>query len=250
MPIRAQIVSLIKNEVLESGHDEYFREPLVGFAAADDPLFSRLKEIVGPQHIHPVDLLPEAKTVVSFFIPFSSHVVSSNRKSAEVAPEWAKSYLEANILINKISEKVIQMLTEKGVRGATIKATHTYDEKTLISTWSHRSAAFISGLGRFGRNRILITPVGGAGRYGSVIISEEIAPDLRPEEEFCLNLKEGKCLFCINNCPTKALTLEGIDRHRCHDHLLEVRNEFSSMGLPGCDACGKCVVGPCAILKG
>ena len=60
-----------------------------------------------------------------------------------------------------------------------------------------------------------------------MIISEEIAPDLRPEEELCLNLKDGKCLFCINNCPTKALTLEGIDRHRCHDHILEVRKEFS-----------------------
>jgi epoxyqueuosine reductase QueG len=141
------------------------------------------------------------------------------------------------------------MLAEKGIKGATIKATHTFDEKTLAATWSHRSAAFISGLGRFGRNRMLITPVGCAGRYGSVIISEEIAPDLRPEEEFCLNLKDGKCLFCINNCPTKALTLEGIDRHRCHDHLLEVRTDFSLRELPGCDVCGKCVVGPCAILS-
>jgi epoxyqueuosine reductase len=249
MTIRAQIESLIKNEVLESAHGEYFREALAGFASADDPLFSELKEIVGPHHIHPRDVLPEAKTVVSFFIPFSSNVVSSNRKSAEVAPEWGKSYVEANILINKISEKVIQMLAEKGIKGATIKATHTYDPKILKSAWSHRSAAFISGLGRFGRNRMLITPVGCAGRYGSVIISEEIAPDLRPEEEFCLNLKDGKCQFCINNCPTKALTLEGIDRHRCHDHLLEVRTDFSLRELPGCDVCGKCVVGPCAILS-
>jgi epoxyqueuosine reductase len=249
MTIRNQIVSVIKNEVLESGHDELFREPLVGFASADDPLFSQLKEIVGPHHIHPRDLLPDAKTVVSFFIPFSKQVVSSNRKSAEVAPEWAKSYLAANSLINQISETAIHVLSEQGVNGATIKATHTYNEKTLISTWSHRSAAFIAGLGRFGRNRILITPVGGAGRYGSVIISEEIAPDLRPEEEFCLNLKDGKCLYCIDNCPTKALTLEEIDRHRCHDRLLKTREEYSSMGVPGCDVCGKCVVGPCAILS-
>ncbi len=65
MTIRAQIESLIKNEVLESANGEYFREPLAGFASADDPLFSRLKETVGPHHIHPRDLLPEAKTVVS-----------------------------------------------------------------------------------------------------------------------------------------------------------------------------------------
>lgn len=249
MTMRAQIVSLIKNEVLELGLREYFREPLVGFASADDPLFARLKEIVGPEHVHPRDLLPEAKTVVAFFIPFSEDVVSSNRRATAVSPEWAKSYLEANKLINNISDKVLQMLAEQGARGEAIKATHTYDEKTLIAAWSHRSAAFICGLGRFGRNRMLITPVGCAGRYGSVIISEEIAPDPRPEGEFCINLNTGKCLVCVNNCPTKALTLEGLDKHRCHDRLLGVSKEFASMGLAVCDVCGKCVVGPCAILE-
>lgn len=248
MNIKDEIVALIKNEVLESGKDEFFREPLVGFASADDPLFSQVSEIVGPEHIQPKDILPEAKTVVAFFLPFSENVVDSNRKSIEVSSEWAQSYLEANALINKISEKVVRMLAARGITGGTIKATHTYNEKTLTTAWSHRSAAFIAGLGRFGVNRMLITPMGCAGRYGSVIISEEIAPDHRPEEEFCTYLKNGHCQLCVKTCPTKALTVDGFDKHKCYGHLLEVSKGFAALGL--CDVCGKCVVGPCAILSG
>lgn len=247
MNLRNELVALIKNEVLHSKKAEsLFREPVVGFASAEDPLFSTLAEIVGPEHVHPKDILPSAKTVVSFFIPFSKRIVLANRKGPEVSSEWANVYLDANALINDLSEKLVDHLADKGIEGGTIKATHTYDEKTLKAGWSHRSAAYIAGLGRFGLNRMLITPVGCAGRYGSVIISEEIAPDRRPEEERCTYFINGQCNFCINNCPTQALKVDGFDRHKCNAHLLEVSKKFSHLGL--CDVCGKCVVGPCAIL--
>ncbi|WP_148136800.1 epoxyqueuosine reductase [Candidatus Formimonas warabiya] len=247
MDLRNEIVSVIKNEVLGSGKEELFREPLVGFASADDPLFSKLAEIVGPEHVHPKDILESAKTVVAFFVPFSKRIVLENRKSPEVSPEWANIYLVANALINDISKKLIEHLAGKGIEGGTIKATHTFDEKTLQAGWSHRSAAYIAGLGRFGLNRMLITPVGCAGRYGSVVISEKIAPDPRPQEELCTYFINGQCGFCINNCPTQALKVDGFDRHKCYAHLLEVSKRFSDLGGL-CDVCGKCVVGPCAIL--
>jgi len=245
MELRNEIVSIIKNEILNSKKEDLFREPIVGFASADDPLFDKLSEIVGPEHVHPKDILQTAKTVVSFFIPFSKRIVLSNRKSGEVSPEWAMIYLEANSMINEISKKLIDKLGEKGIEGGTIKATHNFDEKTLKAGWSHRSAAYIAGLGRFGLNRMLITPVGGAGRYGSVVISEEITPDQRPQEELCTYFENGQCRFCVDNCPTQALKVEGFDRHKCYAHLLEVSKGFSDLGL--CDVCGKCVVGPCAI---
>lgn len=246
MDLKKEVTLLIKNEVLNSKKIELFREPLIGFASANDPLFSQLKEIIGPHHILPEDILPEAKTVVSFFVPFSEHVVLSNRQNTNVSNEWAQTYLEANNLINGISEKLIKYLNEKGIKGETVHATHTYSEKTLSTAWSHRSAAFIAGLGRFGVNRMLITPVGCAGRYGSVIISEEISSDHRPEEELCMYLKSGQCGFCVKNCPTKALEVNRFDKHKCHNWLLEVTKGFSHLGF--CDVCGKCVVGPCAIL--
>lgn len=247
MSLREELIGLISKGVLESEKEELFREPLVGFSSANDPLFIQLKEIVGPEHLYPQDILPEAKTVVSFFIPFSEKVVSSNRKSDSVSQEWAESYLEANILINEISQKIIKYLEGQGILAATVKATHTFDEKTLKSGWSHRSAAYIAGLGRFGVNRMLITPVGCAGRYGSVVISQEVTPDTRPEEELCTYYKNGTCLVCISNCPTKALGVNELDKHKCYAHLLEITKEFTPMGF--CDVCGKCVMGPCAIIN-
>ena len=60
----------------------------------------------------------------------------------------------------------------------------------------------------------------------------------------CLYVRDSKCQFCVNNCPTGALTLQGLDKHRCYAHLLEVGKQFLDLGL--CDICGKCAVGPCA----
>ncbi len=246
MSLREEIVALIKKEVLESDNKDFFREPLVGFASADDPLFAQLPEIVGPEHVSPQYLLPEAKTVVAFFLPFSKTVVIQNRNTTEVSPKWAQAYIHANALINKISEALIDHLAKKGIKGATIKATHTYDPATLTTAWSHRSAAYIAGLGRFGLNRMLITPKGCAGRYGSIIIAEEITADPRPAEEACSYFAHGECRFCIHNCPVKALTAGGFDKHKCNSRLLEVSKGFTAFGL--CDVCGKCAVGPCASL--
>lgn len=248
MSLRKELTDLVVKSVNESERKDLFREPLVGFSSADDPLYRQLKEIVGPEHLDPHDILPEAKTIVSFFIPFAEKVVVSNRKQEFVAKEWAESYLEANKLINEISDKMIEYLKGRGISAATVKATHTYDEKTLKCGWSHRSAAYIAGLGKFGVNRMLITKVGCAGRYGSVIVSHEIAPDKRTDEEYCVYYQKGSCLNCIKACPVTALEIEGFDKFKCNARLIENTKQFSDLGC--CDVCGKCVVaGPCAIIS-
>jgi epoxyqueuosine reductase len=248
LSLKKELIDLVVKSVNESEHRDLFREPLVGFSSATDPLYKQLKEIIGPEHLYPQDILPEAKTVVSFFIPFSEKVVASNRKQEAVSMEWAESYVEANKLINEISSKMVEYLEGRGISAATVKATYNYDEKTLKCGWSHRSAAYIAGLGKFGVNRMLITRVGCAGRYGSVIVSHEITPDKRTDEEFCVYHKKGTCLNCIKACPVAALDLEGFDKFKCNDWVLENGELFKELGA--CDVCGKCVVaGPCAIIS-
>ncbi len=246
--LKEEIVKLIKESVLMSDPNNDFREPIVGFSSADDPLYIKLKEIVGPEVLSPKEILPEALTVISFFVPFSEQIVVSNRKENTASHEWAKSYLNANELINETSEKLINYLNEKIIKATTIKSTHTYDEETLKSAWSHRSAAFIAGLGKFGVNRMLITKKGCAGRFGSVIISEKITPDKRTKEEYCMHYNNLSCLNCVYSCPTEALKVNGFDKFKCHDKLLENAEEHKDMGL--CDVCGKCIVScPLDIIK-
>jgi len=245
MDLKIELVRFICDEVQNSKDRDFFRGPLVGFASASDPLFFKLPEVVGKHHVQPQDILPSARTAMAFFIPFAPSVVLANRKP-QVAREWAEAYIKANALINSINEKAIIFLAEKGVAAAAIPATHTYNSETLLASWSHRSVGFIAGLGRFGLNRMLITAKGCAGRYGSLVFAADVAPDERNEKEFCIGLSSGKCRYCLNACPVEALSKNGLERHKCNGLLLENSKSFTEIGL--CDVCGKCAVGPCAVL--
>jgi epoxyqueuosine reductase QueG len=248
MNIKEEIITFIENAVLESKSKELFRKPIVGFSSANNPLYEELKEIVGAEHLHPKDILPNAKTVVSFFVPFSESVVKSNRKGQSVSREWGISYVETNSLINRISVNLVDYLDSKNIISATIKATHNYDEKTLKSAWSHRSAAVIANMGKFGLNRMVITSEGCAGRFGTVIISEEVPINNEEAMEYCIYNKNEGCLKCIKSCPQNALNINGFDRFKCNEQLLKNAEELSDIGL--CDVCGKCVVScPFAIMQ-
>ncbi len=249
MSLKEEITKLIEDMVLESESKELFRKPIVGFSSADNPLYEQLKEIIRTEHLHPKDILPNAQSVVSFFIPFSESVINSNVKNTSVSREWGISYVEGNKLINLISEKLVVYLAKKNIEASTIKATHNFDEKTLKSAWSHRSAAYIANMGKFGLNRMIITKEGCAGRFGTVIIGAEIPIETEEENiEYCLYYKNASCLKCIKSCPQNALSIDGFDRFKCYDEVLKNAEELSDIGF--CDVCGKCVVScPYAIIK-
>lgn len=244
MDLAVPITNRIKELVSQAQGATPYREPLVGFAAARDPLFHELKEVIGPHHLLPEDLLPGAKTVVAFFIPFGKEVIAAQRRAAGVAREWAVAYVETNRLIGDICREMQEWLGQEGVGAAYQKATHNFDPVSLKAVWSHKSAAVIAGLGRFGHHRQVITGKGCAGRFGSFVIDAGIPPSPRPQDEFCLFKKEGQCLYCVKACPAGALTEQGLDKQACYRRLLEVAKTFQDLGL--CDVCGKCSLGPCA----
>lgn len=144
---------------------------------------------------------------------------------------------------------MVDYLRNKNIDAATIKATHNFDEKTLKSAWSHRSAAFIANMGKFGLNRMIITKAGCAGRFGTVIISAHIPIENEENAEYCLYYKNESCQKCVESCPQNALSPDKeFDRFKCNDLLLKNADEYSHLGL--CDVCGKCVVScPFAVIK-
>lgn len=235
-------------EAAEKADDQgLLRRPRVGFSSPDDPLFDEIIRRVGPHHLHPRDILPEVRTVTSFFIPFSKTVVEANRKEKPVARLWGQTYLKVNALINHISESLAAMVRAEGGQAALVPATYGFDPLTLKADWSHRSAALVAGLGRFGLNRMLIGPDGGAGRYGTVFISEFIEPGPKQEQDYCLYLKNGSCRVCLEACPVGALTVDGFDGLKCYARC---KSNSEALNFDGgrCDVCGKCVTaGPCAI---
>lgn len=240
------ITATIKREAAEPNSVTRYREPLVGFVSADDPRFAELRRIIGPGHLLPQDLLPEARSVVSFFLPFDYWIVKANaRDRVKVADEWVTAYVETNDLIKGITDRLIESLAERGIRAAAEAPTHNFDKTRLVSWWSHKSVAVIAGLGSFGLHQMVITDSGCAGRFGS-LVTDALLPFSQDEpRERCLYFDKGSCLACVRRCPANALDENnGLDRARCYQHLL---SQIEEPGRPAwADVCGKCVIGPCA----
>lgn len=237
-----KIIKLIQQKVATAPITTPLRAPLVGFASAHDPLLDKLRTVVGIHHRHPIDLLPEAQTIVAFFLPFDRQVVKASRKWAYVEPVWCQAYVETNQLIEAISRELKQQLTDWGVTAVEQKPTDNFNPHDLTAAWSHKSMAYVAGLGKFGLHKMLITPAGVAGRCCSMVISAAIAPTPRPSEEYCLYFRSGKCQQCIRNCPVGALTVNSLDKQRCWKHQQNKRDPDLERG------CGKCAIGPCAII--
>ena len=219
--------------------------PIVGYAAAEDPLFQELKTAVSPTHALPQDLLANVRTVISFFLPFPKSVTSTNSKERLSSPEWAVSYLETNELIKELGLHLKEFFSKSGAEVVTIPATHNWIKDKLISNWSHRHVAVIAGLGRFGLNNMLITDQGCCGRVGSLLTSAVIEPDPRPAGEACLYKYDGSCKKCVRKCVNEALFEDSFDRFRCYDQLLKNVEEHKAVGYA--DVCGKCLAAvPCS----
>ena len=224
-----------------------WEKPLFGAAAPDDPLFYELRQRVSPTHLLPRDLLPGARSVVAYFLPFGPEIPADNAGSGPASVSWAKAYIETNRLIADLNAYLAERLGEYGFQTAVLPPTHNFDPERLVSDWSHKHVAYIAGLGRFGLNQLLITARGCCGRLGSFVTEAPAPVTVRDEREKCLALLGKDCGVCLDRCPAGALSRDEFefDRHACYDVCLKNAARYSDFGLA--DVCGKCACGvPCA----
>jgi len=242
---------------------QMYDTPITGFAAADDPLFTtefKKDGVIHPEYMAPGEWLPGAKTVISFFLPFSKAVRESNRLPLDepYAPgipqrcsaEWLHARVEGQDLINEVTDRLQELLKEAGF--ASVCPTTSGRLRLItpyLSTWSERHAAYAAGLGTFGLSKGLITEKGMAGRLGSVITDAVFLPTPRPYSdpfEYC-----AMCGACMRSCPASAIDMAkgcalGKDQLLCGPYV-----EGGKLPLHGPRqrqryGCGKCQVGvPC-----
>jgi epoxyqueuosine reductase QueG len=254
--MKFNLVELIHKSILsfetERGVANFWKPPLVGVLSAEDPMISELKYAVSPDHLLPKELLPDAKSIIVFFIPFENRIAESNLNGEYASEEWAQAYVFTNELIAFINDDIEKHLNCHGFKTAKIMATHNFDEKTLMSRWSHRHIARIAGLGSFGLNNMLITSAGCCGRLGSIVTNVEyrefvaIGKNIFPALEKCLHKINGSCGICLKKCQPGAIgTGRFFNRQECYKACLKNAEIHKSIGLA--DVCGKCLVGlPCS----
>ncbi len=227
----------------------FYDPPLVGAAFAADSLFLKMKEekIAGEQFMLPEEWLPGAVSVISYFLPFTREVRTSNHTQGKASMEWLHSRFQGETFNDKIRKLIIKEIESFGEKAVApmLDERKVIDFNELASNWSERHAAYVAGLGTFSLNRGMITVRGMAGRFGSVITTLKVEPtpkDYSTPFEYCPELMEGSCGMCIDRCPSGAITSEGKDKQVCFQHLFiqdPLKEEREPYGYPY-SACGKC----------
>ena len=226
---------------------ELWKEPITKIISARNGELKKIKDAVSMDHCMPNDILPDAKSIICFFIPFHEAVVNGNINGTLASEKWAVTYIETNILIKKINENIEDLLEQDGYKAGKIAATHNFDVNKLMSDWSHRHIAYIAGIGTFGINNMLITKKGCCGRLGSIITNYEFSEykNLNKRREKCLNKLNGSCGVCQKKCVANAYVNGRFDRFKCYDQCLKNGEYYKKLGTA--DVCGKCLVGlPCS----
>lgn len=239
--LEKQAVEFVKKSELnaapEIGVKRFFDSPVIAAADAKDALFLKLKEadVVGERHLLPEEWLPGAKTIISYFLPFSTEVRESNFAPGLPSLEWVYARTEGDYLNNALRKFIINLLEENGGTALAPALDSRFSVIENRSNWSERHIAYIAGLGTFGLNKSLITKKGCAGRYGSVITSISFAPFRREYAgiyDYC-----SMCGECIDRCPSSAITDKGKDIQTCSNYLNEV---ILPKYAPRFVCCGKC----------
>jgi len=244
--IEKQITRFIRSYELQKNIKTKWKNPLVAFASATDPLFIQLKDLIDKEHKLPTELMPKAISVITYFIPFNDDIVLSNDVNERPSIGWAIAYIETNKLITDLNKFLAQELKNNSFDSVLLPPTHNFDQKKLVSYWSHKHVAYIAGLGKFGLHKMLITEKGCCGRLGSLITNAYFKPTEKADGEYCLYYQSNTCMKCLEKCLFGALEIDFFNRKRCYKICLENIRRFSNLGVA--DVCGKCACGiPCSI---
>lgn len=250
--LRGEIARFVRedpgNRRAEGG--PYFDAAVVGVAAADDPLFGAYKDVIGPFHRTPRELLPGAASVISWVLPIARPVRESNRRERELPSDaWARTRSLGERFNSALRRHVVAWLAGRGhaaVAPVLSPEWRQLDDTPVgfASTWSERHAAYAAGLGSFSLNDALITVHGIAHRLGSVVTSLPLRPTSggRPGlRDHCRFYDDAACTVCIDRCPVGAITPAGHDKARCNAYLEGVIKpavaERAGAPIPGCGLC-------------
>jgi epoxyqueuosine reductase len=187
----------------------------------------------------PQDLMPEAKSVITFAVNFFSGAkrVEPKRGFGRVARyAWGKDY---HIVVKERIQAWAEELPK--IAGRPVKTKILVDSSPLLE----RAFAAESGLGFVGKNTLIISRKLGSFIFLSeMLIDLELEPDVLAESESVAAC--GSCKECIADCPTGALVApRQLDARKCISYwTIENKGEIIEEMRPqigdwifGCDIC-------------
>lgn len=249
------------------GDEDSWAKPMVAFCRGDDPVFELFPEAVGKDQWTPQEIFsrtfpdlsvePGELSIISWILPQTERTRQDQRKEKQYpCHRWVRSRMFGEQFNDLVRKEVVRNLTDKGFEAVApvldSEWTRVDSEKYVYSSkWSERHMAYACGLGTFGLCDAMITPVGKAVRFGSVVARIALPGAERSNETYydnCPFLKKQKCGACIARCPAGAISDKGHDKIKCREYTRNVVAPYvkERWGLEGYTGCGLCQVGiPC-----
>jgi epoxyqueuosine reductase len=188
------------------------------------------------QRLHPGQLLPWARSVVSVALNYNTPYPSD--AAVGELRGWISRYAWGDDYHDVVEEKLDRLLTSiQTVAGPDVQGRSFVDAGPILD----REAAAHAGLGWFGKNTNLLSMrVGSFFVLGELFLSLPLEPD-RPVRDRC-----GQCRLCLEACPTNAFVGPYIlDARKCISYLtIELKGAIPRELRPlmgthifGCDLC-------------
>ncbi|MEI6209276.1 MAG: hypothetical protein WCP20_21055 [Desulfuromonadales bacterium] len=218
----------IKRYVVEKGAD------LVGIAPID--------RFTGyPEGRHPLDLLPDAKSVIVVGVRVLADTVRPNLLLS------ALHHITLNLYHNQIAYDVGRLLDDHDYKAVVVPHRignldpdlrkspdymNIYPKLFCVST---RHAAVEAGIGIFGKSRLLLTPrFGPRQRLAAIVTDAELTPDEKLTSGQAQRLCPPGCTACIDACPGKAISHDGLAWEKCNE---VIRPHNGQYGYSACSLC-------------
>lgn len=112
------------------------------------------------------------------------------------------SYDVTNQRLNLTTDKLSNLLQEKGYKVFPVPASERHDDENIAAIFSHKLAAHQAGLGRIWKSCLLITPESGPRVCCSTVLTDaQLGVTGEP-----LTVQCGDCTECVDICPVNAFT--------------------------------------------
>ena len=183
------------------------------------------------KRLNPKVYMEEGKTIITIAFPY----IWDNSNNENGFSKYTKGY-DYHKVVKSYLDNICEYISS--LNGSAIPLV---DSNSL----PERYIAYLGGVGFIGRNNMIITK-----EYGSYVFLGEIITDLDIEcgdanifKEISTYKQCGECKKCIENCPTKSISLKRINPNICSSYITQ-KKDLSKTDIKlikgkvfGCDIC-------------
>ncbi len=165
-----------------------------------------------PAGFHPTDVLGACRSVVVIAERFPAGILASPSAAA-----YTFAIFKAADQIDSITYRIASELDRLGSSAVAVPSRDPYDywdesRRHGQGILSLKHAAVRAGLGRMGKNTLLVNDMmGNMLCLGAVLVDRELAADPLATYRTC----EPDCRICLDACPVKALDGATIEQRKC-----------------------------------